>query len=222
MSNKFIIYAIRWKHKPFVRLIWTTKNPIETDSTKVSRLSTILNHFRIVNYSPKAESKELKLFLAKNYKVIKNTKIKDVDFLELASLDLETITVEKINTELNHQSAMFLKDGFTVLNFNRYKVRLPKKKVSNVNQTPEYKPLLKDSVNVLVENLINDPEYLNSWHANIACAALDEGVVYESAQRIASCFLSNLTGGAVNSLANHNNLTGQKIVDPELTKETKQ
>lgn len=76
-----------------------------------------------------------------------------------------------------------------------------------MNQTCE----LKDSVDVLVENLINDPEYLNSWHANIACAALDEGVAYESAQRIASRFLSNLTKGTANSLANHNKLNGQNI-----------
>lgn len=169
MSNKFIIYAIKWRHKPFVRLIWTTKNPIEKDGTKRSRLSTMLNHFRVVNYSTKAEGKELKLFLAKNYKAIKNTKIEDVDFLELASLDLEGITVEKINTELNYQSVMFFKEDFTVLNFNRYKVRLPKKKkVSNMNQTCKHKPTLKDSVNVPAENLINDPEYLNGWHAFIA------------------------------------------------------
>lgn len=74
-----------------------------------------------------------------------------------------------------------------------------------------YKPTLKDSIDVLVENLINDPEYLNSWHANIACAALDEGVAYENAQRIASHFLSNLTKGAADSLANHNKLNGQNI-----------
>ena len=77
--------------------------------------------------------------------------------------------------------------------------------------TRVYKPTLKDSIDVLVENLINDPDYLNSWHANIACAALDEGVAYESAQRIASHFLSNLTKCAADSLANHNKLNGQNI-----------
>lgn len=74
-----------------------------------------------------------------------------------------------------------------------------------------YKPTLKDSIETLVESLINDPDYLNGWHSSIACAALDEGVEYENAQRIASRFLSNLTEGAVNSLANHNKLNGQNI-----------
>ena len=233
MSNKFIIYAIKWKHKPFVRLIWTTKNIIEKNSTKINRLGAMLDHFNVVNYGPKAENKELKLFLSKNYEVIEHTKVDDVDFIELESLDLKTLTVKDIKRELNYHSVMFAIDGYTVLNFNRYKVRLPKVD-NNMNQsetkdlkeslatctkqvtslesnTFTYKPTLKDSIDVLVENLINDPEYLNSWHANIACAALDEGVAYENAQRIASRFLSNLTKCAADSLANHNKLNGQNI-----------
>ena len=74
-----------------------------------------------------------------------------------------------------------------------------------------HKPTLKDSIDVLVENLINDPDYLNSWHANIACAALDNGVPYDTAQKIASTFLSTLTTGKVNSLELHNKLNKQDI-----------
>lgn len=233
MSNKFIIYAVRWKHKPFVRLVWSTKDLITTRAGKVSRLRSILNYFNVVNFTAKTENPQLQDFIKQHWSSLKDTTVDDVEFLELENLDLKTLTAKDAKRELNYHSVMFAIDGYTVLNFNRYKVRLPKvdnnmdqsetkdlkeslttcaKQVTNLeSNTFTYKPTLKDSMDVLVENLINDPEYLNSWHANIACAALDEGVAYDSAQRIASHFLSNLTKGAANSLANHNKLNGQNI-----------
>jgi hypothetical protein len=36
-----------------------------------------------------------------------------------------------------------------------------------------------------------DPEYAYSWHCNIACAAIDEGIEHSVANRIASNFMSN-------------------------------
>jgi len=70
---------------------------------------------------------------------------------------------------------------------------------------------LKSAVLTLVDNLGADEAFLNSWHANIACAAVDNGVDYNTAQKIASTFLSNLTLGAVDSLAIHNKLNTQEI-----------
>ena len=70
---------------------------------------------------------------------------------------------------------------------------------------------LKSAVLTLVDHLGADEEYLNSWHANIACAAVDNGADYNTAQKIASTFLSNLTLGAVDSLAIHNKLNNQDL-----------
>lgn len=36
-----------------------------------------------------------------------------------------------------------------------------------------------------------DPEYARGWHDNIACAAIDEGVKREAANRIAARFMYN-------------------------------
>ena len=35
-----------------------------------------------------------------------------------------------------------------------------------------------------------DPEYAYSWHCNVACAAMDEGVDHETANKIATRFMS--------------------------------
>lgn len=73
------------------------------------------------------------------------------------------------------------------------------------------KPSIGDSVGVLIEELVADEDYLISWHANIACAAVDNDVPYDTAQKIASTFLSTLTTGKVNSLELHNKLHKQDI-----------
>ena len=127
MSDRIIIYAIRWRYKPYVRLVWSTKDLITTRAGKVNRLRSILNYFNVVNFTAKTENPQLQEFINQNWTSLKDTTIDDVEFLELESLDLKTLTAKDIKRELNYHSVMFTIDGYTVLNFNRYKVRLPKK-----------------------------------------------------------------------------------------------
>lgn len=42
------------------------------------------------------------------------------------------------------------------------------------------------ALRVISEAMVGDPAYAHAWHCNVACAAMDEGVEWEKAQRIAT------------------------------------
>lgn len=46
-----------------------------------------------------------------------------------------------------------------------------------------------DALRVLSLAFVSDPSYAHGWHCNVACAAIDEGVEYAAANRIATRFM---------------------------------
>ena len=135
VENGLVIYAIRWKEPPVVRLSWTFKDFPAKSSDQRAAISALKANLATTMRLTRAENKELKSFLIDNPGFLDELTFKDAEFIKLDHIPESLLDTATIVNVMKMYEQRFINEGNTVINFGRFKIRLPKKAVTSTHET---------------------------------------------------------------------------------------